>query len=212
MPNEVNDSAFFRWILFSLTAIVILAFPLHALVNTDNLSTIRLSLHVHAISFGAWYVLACTQATLISKMQVSLHRKLAYLTAFIVPLMIVSALWVSYENSVRTGLAVLLIAGVINASAFSVFFLTAMIKRKTPCWHQRMIVFASISIMFPAFARVAYVFGVSNILALPLWLGFIIAVIVFDKRKFGHLSNATWFGIAVSVIQFVLLAAFSSPE
>lgn len=210
--NEVNEALFFRWIIYSLSAMVILSFPIHALVNPEQLPPLRFSLHFHAISYGTWFLLIGMQVTLISNSNVAVHRKLGYLSPIVVVCMLVSGTLVGLDNVERTGSYKIFISNIVNITAFLIFYGMALIKRMDKQWHKRMIVFASVALMLPVFARVTYIFQLNPFVALIFWIGYVAAIIVYDKKSTGEITKATKLALMVNIIQLVILMFIGPPD
>jgi hypothetical protein len=134
-------------------------------------------LYLHGIMLTTWFVWALVQSLLISAGRVANHRRLGTIGAFFAAAVVVAALMASFGSVSRrpfdldapasimgTGLTGITVAqfrssvvwgNIVNAVSFAVFIVSGVILRKRAQVHKRMMVFASISIVEPALARIA---------------------------------------------------------
>lgn len=210
--ESTKPDLFFRNMMWTMLAVVVIFFPANALVNGfDALAPMRPILHLHALSFGAWFLFATVQASLIQTGNTALHMKLGQLSLLIVLIMLPSGIYVSMENAQRTGNNIILYGNITSVVAFVIFYCIALLRRGPGEWHKRMMLFASLSIMLPAFARVTYTLHIGPYWALPMWLGFLVAIVLHDKRHSGLVTKATYFALMVTVVQIAILLSFGPP-
>ena len=121
------------------------------------------SIHVHAVIFVGWLLLLLNQVSLVAKGNTKLHRKLGVAgglygiliflfglaVAFIMPLTrIESGAW-GVDQA-----ASFLIHPLGDILIFVVFFIPALYYRNKPELHKRLILIASLMLIFPAIARI----------------------------------------------------------
>lgn len=117
------------------------------------------SLWLHTIVATLWVVLVVVQSGLIRAGQVKLHRQLGLASVALALALVVISLWVA----VVTGHARLLAgdAGresffaipVSNMITFAAFFTAALVYRKQPEFHKRLMLLAAMSLAVAALAR-----------------------------------------------------------
>ena len=134
-------------------------------------------LYVHGIMLTTWFVWALVQSLLISAGKVANHRKLGTIGAFFAAAVVIAALMASFGSVSRrpfdldapasimgTGLSGITVAqfrssvvwgNIVNAASFALFVACAVILRKRPQVHKRLMILASISIVEPALARIS---------------------------------------------------------
>ncbi|KPP82574.1 MAG: hypothetical protein HLUCCA04_00520 [Oceanicaulis sp. HLUCCA04] len=166
-PSQRGERFFFVYSLV-LFGIVAVFFPLHALVNADYLPPIRPVLHIHAVLTGSWFALIVLQTWLIGQGRTGLHKALGASSIVLVLAMLPTGVWVSYENFQRTGAAQIFYSNCVNVTFFALYYAMALNWRKTAALHKRFMMLASLSIMFPALARVGYVFDLNPFAVLPM--------------------------------------------
>jgi len=209
--NERENGKFFLYFSLGLLLIVVFGFPGHAIVNTDKLPPMRPLLHFHALSLGLWYALFFTQAILIRRGNRALHQKLGTLSVVLVLVMLPTGLLVSMQNAARTGDDTVLMANLVNVSVFSVFYASALLCRKAPELHKRLMAYAALSLMLPAFARLTYIFDLPAFAPLPMWLAFAVMLPIYDFVRHKRISKGSIYGFAGVLLHVAALIIFVGP-
>ena len=118
-----------------------------------------LRVHLHAVVFMGWVVIFLTQSYLATRGPVALHRKLGWLAAGWVGLMVVLGFVVTLAM-VRGGTVPFffmpqqfLIADPLAVMAFAALTAAAVINRKRTDWHARLHLSALALLVAPAFGR-----------------------------------------------------------
>lgn len=113
------------------------------------LESLPLSVHIHGISFLAWYALLVVQACLVVFGSIRFHRALGLVTACLVPLMVLSGLQViavrmegglAGESPFWGAFGLMILSNLI---LFAGFFVAAIRQRKRPDQHRRLILLAA---------------------------------------------------------------------
>lgn len=203
-----------RFFFYSLTLflIVVIFFPLHALVNGDRLPPIRPMLHAHAILLGSWFSLIVVQTWLIGQGRAALHMTLGAASVVLVLLMLPFGVWVSYENMLRTGSPKIFHGSIVNVSFFAIYYALALINRKAGALHKRFMMLASLSLMFPALARIGYVLDLNPFAVLPMWLVLLLALPAYDLVSERKVTMATAIGLGLTVVFIGVLVAIGPPD
>jgi uncharacterized membrane protein YozB (DUF420 family) len=117
-----------------------------------------LILHVHAASFVAWLLLLTAQTTLIRRGNVALHRRLGPIGMALIPVMALSGFFAE-GYSQRFYLAhppnsqAFFIIPIWYVVSFTAFATWAMIERRDPSAHKRLLLLATTLIVGAAYAR-----------------------------------------------------------
>lgn len=209
--RQTRGEPFFFWFSLLLFAIIVIGFPVHALVNPDKLPPMRPVLHLHAVSLGAWYALMVLQTSLIGRGAVTTHKTLGALSLALVAIMLPTGMFVSWENMQRDGPADIFNANLVAVVVFLIHYGAALATRGTGDLHKRFMVFAGIALMLPALARWTYIFGLSPFLVLPLWMGLVTLIVSFDLITARKIKRATAIGLGVFVVHLAILFTVSSP-
>jgi len=115
-------------------------------------------LQVHAFAFGAWLLLLSAQIALVRVRRVGIHRSLGLIGFGLVPLMAVSAI-VSEAYTQRFHVAhppdnyPFFIVAIFYVAGFALLAGAALVRRKDPAAHKRLILLATTIIVGAAYAR-----------------------------------------------------------
>lgn len=154
---------------------------------------------VHGSMFTAWLVLHFTQARLIAARRVPLHRRLGIATAVLGYAMFFAGMAVAIESAalgrapIGTDPLVFMSLPVGTIVVFEALLTAALVMRRRPDWHKRLMLLATISLIIPAGARLATwfgghgpnpLFGIVSTLALVAWC------CIEDKRRLGYVHSA----------------------
>ncbi len=134
-------------------------------------------LYVHGIVLTCWFVWACAQSLLVSAGRIANHRRWGTVGACFAVAVFLAALMASFGSVSRrpfdlnasasimgTGLTGITVAqfrssvvwgNIANAVSFAIFVIGAVIYRRRPQIHKRLMLLASISLVEPALARIA---------------------------------------------------------
>lgn len=137
-----------------------------------NVPEIPISLVVHGIALTAWFVGVFVQTALVSARRVDIHRRLGWTlsgigTAVIAISLVVNLNFVGRQRSlgadIDAGIAVfssVVWTGLVILVAFAVFLTAAVVFRRRPPVHKRLMLLASISILSPALVRIWTIAGI----------------------------------------------------
>lgn len=163
--------------------------------------------HIHGLLFMTWVALLLVQPILVRQRKTQLHRKLGLVALPLALAMAASGLGVGVHAVTRDlaagggAEAVSQLIGVATAMAIFVLYVAiALALRKRPDWHKRMILLATIVILWPAWFRFRHLMP-----WLPrpdIWLAIVVSdsliliAMLRDKLKFGRVHPAYWtFGL-----------------
>jgi uncharacterized membrane protein len=117
-----------------------------------------LILQIHAFAFGAWLLLLTAQILLVRMRRVAVHRSLGLIGFGLVPLMAVSAI-VSEAYAQRFHVAhppdnyPFFFVAIFYVLGFAILAGAALVRRKDPAAHKRLILLATTIIVGAAYAR-----------------------------------------------------------
>lgn len=179
--------------------------------------------HIHGGLFFAWIVLVTVQPLLIRSNRWQLHRRLGFVALPLAVAMALSGIGVGLY-AVRRDLAAgagdvsySSLLGVLTAMAVFIAFVAATIAlRKRAAWHKRMILLATIAILWPAWFRfrhlMPWVPRPDISLALVLADSLILVAALRDRFIFGRVHPAYWiFGLALIADHVAEVLLFDSP-
>jgi hypothetical protein len=178
--------------------------------------------HVHGLLFFAWVALAVLQPLLVRRGDAKLHRGLGYAAVFLAVAMAASGVGVGIYAVTRD------LAAGVGAFAYSslpgvlfamVIFLglvaAAVALRKKPDWHKRLILLATIAILWPAWFRfrhfMPWVPQPEILLAVILADSLVVVAMLRDKLQFGQVHPAySIFGVGLIAEHVAEAALFDS--
>ncbi|HEX5044573.1 MAG TPA: hypothetical protein VFV75_16840 [Candidatus Polarisedimenticolaceae bacterium] len=115
--------------------------------------------HVHAALFTTWVVFFIVQTALVARRRVALHRRMGVTGAVLAGAMVVAGTILAVEAAGRGAappgmdpLAFLAIP-IFDMVLFTTFMAAALVRRRDPEWHKRLMLMAYISITVAAVAR-----------------------------------------------------------
>lgn len=181
-------------------------------------------LHVHGALFLSWLLLLITQASLARAGLTFIHIKLGWVgppLAMAMAITGVGAGLFAVHRDLDLGAgdaAYSTLPGVLTAmAAFAIFVATAIGLRSMPDWHKRLMLLATIAILWPAWFRLRHLMP-----WMPrpdIWLGFVAAdsliliAMVRDQLAIGRVHNAYWiFGVALIALHLAEVALFGAPQ
>lgn len=202
---------FYFWYSFGLFVFVISAFSMRAILSTEGLPPLSLSLITHTIACTIWLAYVPMQAYLITTRRVKNHRTLGWWSIPLAVMVLITGIAISFsflerlQDSPRFGDRVFFVfwAGVVNFIQFSAFYTLGVLKRRDLDFHKHMMLFASISLVLPAFNRIIFSFDLSRAIAPVGWTLLFLVVPVYDLIKDRKISKASWVAILLLVLQFV---------
>lgn len=219
---HADDRSFFASMAAAITAIVIVGFGSHALAGRVDIPSVPLWVHPHGAVFMGWTLLYFTQSLLALRGPLALHRRLGWIGALLVVLMLplgmATAVMAVRLNRVppffTPGLFLALSA--MELLCFAGFVVAGLRLRRRSDWHRRLMLCAMVAVMEPAFGRLLPMpllgpFGGLAILGCQLLLLSIAAM--RDWRADGRPHPVWGIGAATLVAKTVAipLLGFSAP-
>lgn len=177
--------------------------------------------YLHGAVFTAWFVLCIVQTSLVAAGRTKLHRRLGASAVALV----VAMVWFGFEGALTAarrpggfvGIPVpplqFLAIPFVDMLMFPVLFGLAIVKRRQPQAHKRLMLLASIAIVTAAVARLPGVIGGSPLLFFGLTDALLIPLALWDYRTRGRLHPVTlWGGLALILSQPLRLAVSATPQ
>lgn len=196
----------FAWlILFT----VIACFGAKAIFDADDLPPITPLHHLHAVSMLGWFVLFAIQPTLIQRGHVRAHRLLGRLSPLLVLVFMVLAVQISILNWQRMGFALVPTANGVNLILFGILYLAAISWRRNTAAHKRLMLYATLAMMGPAFGRIPETLDLSPMLAILPVLAYQLAPAVHDWRRYRRVHPATLAGLGLVLLAIPVILTLS---
>lgn len=238
--SSVKDPFFFYYALM-LLAVVLLGFsPSFFARFAFQQEGMPLYLHLHGALLTGWFVLLVTQALLVRNANTALHRQLGQFFAVYGLLVVVGSLMATLNFVPRelgggtsfdmdmadvnpqqavgipflTFATALVCFNIASVVGFALLLGLAVLLRETADAHKRFVLFASVSIIAPAVARISrIVAGTEQGPIIPVGLlMFVLAMVVHDywQQKKLHRATLISVGILVAINAAAGLIALSS--
>ena len=166
-------------------------------------------LAIHGTVLTTWFALTVGQAGLANNGQQRIHQAMAIPAALVALGVVGTAIWINTRlalkiQSPRSGLNVFIWGNYFTLFPFAALLFAGIKFNKQSLIHRRLILLASISIIGPAFARLAFwpLFGSLGVAGGPPFavggmLSAIIALAGYDRLTLGRIHKATWAGIGI---------------
>lgn len=211
-PRERSEERFFFTMACVMSAVIVAGFSMNLAMGRSSFSVPAIY-HVHALIFFGWVALYLLQNGLVTSRRVALHRRLGWLSALWVPLMVGFGIVIIIVTMRRTGgpfffdqneflfsnpLLLLCFAGLVGA---------AVMQRRNTGWHRRFM-FVGMAILTGP--------GLGRLLPMPLlmphaWrimmvisMVWVVIGMLADKRRYGYVHPAWVYGLAAVAATQVL--------
>jgi len=215
-----RDERFFFVSAIVMAMVLVGGFSLQLAMGRSTFAS-PLHVHAHALFFFGWTTLYVLQNTLAATGSVAVHRRLGWLAAIMVPIMVCLGTFATVLM-VRRGAVpfffeplYFLLMNPLSILVFAGLVTSAILLRRNTQWHRRLMFCGMAILTGPGFGR---------LLPMPLftpWAGWVVfaAVMLFpvagiirDLRSSGTVHPAWWWGVAAILgIQLGAEALASSP-
>ncbi len=200
MPATPNTSFAFVFSIL-LLILVVMGFGTRAIFMPEYWPPVRATLIIHILVTAGWFILTVYQANLVRERNIKLHMALGRYGVILAVLVFLTGTLMIIELNSREFSWLQVASNSVNMVTFAIFFGAAILWRRDGRAHKRMILFASLSLMSPAIARLMQPLG-GEVLTHPIWLLLCVAIAAFDLRSEAHVTRATWFGLFISLLGF----------
>lgn len=153
---------YFGFGLFAL-AVVLTGFSTTYVVPMARRSfSAPLVVHLHGAAALGWVVLLIVQARLVGRNRTRIHRRIGLaalpLAALVWATGIGTATWAAERDLPAIGTAATssLAGSVTGLSLFLLLVIAAILLRRRPDWHKRLMILATIQVLWPAFFRLRH--------------------------------------------------------
>ena len=215
--RSVGSKFYFKMGLLMLT-LVVAGFASAASVRGTSPLELPLLFHLHGIVFMAWFLLFINQARLIGNKHYVQHKKLGYASVIVVAVMMVTGVLIataSYQRGFspvpEVNIQQFMAFPLVDLAGLLLFFTLGVLNRGNGLFHKHCMLIASIAILDPALARLAFTIGFMP-LALLLHVGLVGVVMVYDRRSAGSIHVITWAGLAIVILRLVFIFIIGASE
>ncbi|MCX7285697.1 MAG: adenylate cyclase [Novosphingobium sp.] len=219
---HTRDQRFFARLAMGLAAFIVFAFAQWGLRGFVSPATVPVWVHLHGVAMLSWLGLFVTQNVLANGQDMTLHRKLGWLS---LALVIVIAGLGMFTGRMAVELhrvppfftnGYFLALTHVEATAFAGMVGAGIAMRRHTQWHRRLMFGAVILIMEPAFGRLvpAPILGpvLTPIIQLALQLGVLAIIAWHDLRQTGAIHPATrMVGTVLMLVSGMIMALSVFP-
>lgn len=189
-----------------VTAVIVVAGfgPTYAMSAPHGLP---LWVHLHGAVMVAWISLFVVQTQLVGRARFALHKQLGWwstgLVALIVPLGLATTSLAVHRHATPPFFtdAGMMGADLVDLLAFAGLFTAAVLLRRDPAWHKRLLLCATVLLTWPAFGRLCAMAGLpmTSVLgvAAMLMLGLALVGPIHDAVTVRRVHPAYLIGVAV---------------
>lgn len=206
-PQGGTNETFFRRTAIIMALVIVAGFSMQYLAGRSTFAA-RTLVHVHGVAFMVWVALFVTQSWLATRGPIWLHRKLGWIGAVWIVVLVVLGFAITIDVTQR-GITPFffrrqhfLIANPLTVIVFAALAWTAIRMRKQTDWHMRLHICAMVAIIGPGFGRllpmpllIPYAFEAAGLAGMV----FIIAGMIRDRRKRGRVHPAWWWGLLANL-------------
>jgi FtsH-binding integral membrane protein len=204
--RDKSDRLFFTGMALASALMLFLGFLPSYFHRSSELPALTLLYQLHGAVFTAWVALLVAQTALVAGRRTDIHRTLGVAGAVLAALVFVVGVAVSVETLRRNGgppggdprkFFAIPIGDII---VFGVLVIAAVVERRKPETHKRLMLLATISLLTAAVARFLRQVGMGG--APGLFLGtdvFVLALVLYDLASRGRVHPATLWGGAMVV-------------
>jgi len=193
-----------RWFYMAIAiAFVITVFagfaPTYYLRPVFTATPLMPLLHLHGVVFSSWLVLLLVQTTLVAAHRTDIHRRLGIVGGVIAGLMIlvgfITAVIRAGQGASPTGAPALvfLVVPIGDILVFAILVSAGFYFRRRPDVHKRLMLFATISILAAAVARLPFSFIATG--GPPVFFGisdiFILVILLYDLITLRRIHRTT---------------------
>ena len=222
-PASRPRSRFYIAMLTIVGAIVVVGFAptffLRGFTHATPLSPLYV---VHGLVFSAWIMLAIVQSLLVRTSRVHLHRRLGVLGVALAASMVLLGATVAIQSlptsewPARFGLPplVFIIVPLGQTAIFGVLVTAALLLRRHPETHKRLMVLATINLAAPAIARVHYnLFHVASPMLVASTIAMlVICCVMVEWRTYRRVHPVFAIAAPLTVLSLPLRVAFAHTE
>ena len=213
MANSwARDRATFFYLGFGLLGLLVVALGFgvtYALPMIRRTFSAPWPVHLHGASALGWVLLFIAQTSLVRRSRTPLHRRLGQaalpLALVVWATGIATALWAAERDLPQQGtVATSSLAG--SASGLTLYLMlvvAAVATRRRPDWHKRIVMLATVQLLWPAFFRLRHLLP-----AIPdpdIWLALVlaysptVAAALRDRWRYGRI-HPVWLFLAPALI------------
>ena len=195
-----------------ILSITILGFGINSILNYNILPPISTLVIIHSLGMFGWYLLVVFQSLLIKKSNYKTHKNLGKISIVLAMVIIISGFLMTYNLYMESRNYVIFTVNLFLLINFAILYTLALYYRKSPNKHKRLIIFAGLSMMIPALARVSIVIGSDPSISFYLLLILLVIPGIYDYKKLKKIHAATIIGITLNFLGYFISSYLNTSE
>ncbi|MDB5724352.1 MAG: hypothetical protein JWQ16_1106 [Novosphingobium sp.] len=215
VSSATREKPFFLRMIVGISVIIVIGFAQFAARGYANYATAPLWVHLHGFVMVSWLGLMIVQSSLIQRGSLMMHRQLGVLGVLLAAGVVVLGSFTALRAIALHRVppfftdAYFLALSELGLTAFAGLIIAAVVNRRRPEWHRRLMLGAAILLTEPAFGRLLpmpLLDGWGEWLIMLIQLGALALVARHDRRRFIAVHPATLVCALVVVVTHVLVA------
>jgi hypothetical protein len=218
LPSTVdNERRFFSLVTAAIAIVVLVGFARTFFLrawfpDAQSLAAPEAIFTIHGFFFSAWIGLLVLQALLILFRRVDIHRSVGWIGVALACLVVLLGIYGSLVAAQRPGGFIgvplpplqFLLFPLVDIALFAAFFTLAIIWRRDPQSHKRLMVLAAVSLVEAAIIRIPidFIGAGAPFTSRGLSYLFIVAMIIWDYRSSGRIHRVTLWGGLIIIVSF----------
>jgi hypothetical protein len=200
-----SDDVFFPAMALMILGVVVVGFwPSYVGAGMVMAKLPSPVVHIHAAIFVSWIVLLVAQNFLVAARRIKWHIALGVLGVVLPPLMVVFGVMTTFEFVRRQAPDVLprliVVGDFEQLSLFVILVAWAMVKRRSPAAHKRLMTLGTLAIMGPAINRFPFPDRFALLGTILIYLGLPLLVVAYDVWSLRRVHRTTVVGTAAIVV------------
>ena len=209
-----EDQAFFTKVSTCLAVFIVFGFVQWALRGMVDYGKVPIWVHLHGLLMVSFLALFVTQNRLAGSGNLALHRKLGWISAYLVAVIVGVACFTGvmavklHKVPPFFSDAYFLALTQVDAVVFGGLVYAAITRRKETEFHRRLMIGAVIVTLEPALGRLLpmpFMNGMGEWVALVIQLGVVTIIALHDRRVLGYIHPATATAGAIVAMSHVLI-------
>lgn len=213
-PSAARDRSFWQKMMLGIAVFIVIGFVQFAGRGFVDVGKVPVYVHVHGVVMLAWLALAVTQASLIRRNNLALHRRLGWIGVALAVAVVVAGSFAGiravelHRQPPFFSPPYFLALTQVGILFFAAMIAAAVSRRRQTEWHRRLMLGAMVMIMEPALGRLLpmpLIMPWGEWLALAFQLATLAIVVRHDRKMWGGVHPATLVAMLAVTLSHVVV-------
>ena len=195
-----RDQSFWQKMMLGIAVFIVFGFAQFSARGFVDVGKVPAYVHVHGVIMLAWLALAVTQATLVQRDNIAMHRKLGWIGVALAAGVVVMGSYIGIKTVEAQRqppfftLPYFLALTQFGIACFAGMIAAAVAYRRQTEWHRRLMLGALVMLMEPALGRLLpmpFIMPWGEWLVLAIQLGTLGILVRHDRKVLGRVHPAT---------------------